>query len=97
MTTTNELKEKLGEKTEQLEKKAQEYWTKYKPHFTQAQQKYTKLEPWKRGAFLIALALCLLLFIYWLTKPDKNLQAKREAQAEERLLRQMAFFKKLQN
>jgi len=43
------------------------------------------------------LALCLLLFIYWLTKPDKNLQAKREAQAEERLLRQMAFFKKLQN
>jgi len=25
MTTTNELKEKLGEKTEQLEKKAQEY------------------------------------------------------------------------
>jgi hypothetical protein len=42
----------------------------------------------------------LLLFFFFLlfttlTKPEKNLNAKREAQVEEKILRQMAFFKRL--
>jgi hypothetical protein len=48
----------------------------------------------------LALTTLLLISIYYLTKPDKqNLSAKKESQKEreieERLMRQMAFFKRL--
>ena len=89
---TNDIKQKLGETTEQLETKAQELFTTYSPY-------YTSLEPWQRGTLLIALTLFLLFSVYYLTKPSKNLtekhQTKQEALAEEKLMRQMAFLKKL--
>lgn len=82
---TNDLKNKLGVATEQLE-------TAITPH-------YTNLEPWQRGLLIIALILFLLFSIYHLTKPDKPLNIKREEQREkeieEKLMRQMAFFKRL--
>ena len=86
MTTTNEIKQKLGETTEQLEKKAKEF-TPY----------YTNLEPYQRGLILIALILFLVLVIYWLTKSDKKLARddKKEKEVEEKIMRQMAFFKRL--
>ena len=81
----NELKNKLGTATEQLE-------AVIAPH-------YTNLEPYQRGLLIITLVLFLLFSVYYLTKPDKPLNTKREEQREkeieERLLRQMAFFKKL--
>ncbi|CAG8648554.1 5152_t:CDS:2 [Ambispora gerdemannii] len=60
---TNDLKNKLGATTEQLE-------TVIAPH-------YTNLEPWQRGLLIIALILFLLFSIYHLTKPDKPLNIKR--------------------
>ena len=98
MTNSQEIKNKLGKHTEQLETKTKELFTKYSPY-------YTKLEPWQRGMLIIALILCLLLFIYYLTATSKNraeilrekLAREKEIQSEEKLLRQMAFFKKLQN
>ena len=90
MTTTNEIKQKLGETTEQLENKAKEAFNKCFPY-------YTNLEPWKRGLILIALTLFLLLVIYWLTKSDKKVikDDKKEKEIEEKIMRQMAFFKRL--
>ena len=88
MTNPQDLKTKLGETTQQIENKAGELWTNYSPH-------YTNLEPWQRGTLLIALTLFLIFVIYYLTKPDKNLIAKKEAQLEEKILRQMAFYKRL--
>ena len=98
MTNSQEIKQKLGEHTEKAEIKAKELFTKYSPY-------YSKLEPWQRGVLIIALILCLLLFIYYLTTTSKNraeilrerLAREKENQAEEKMLRQMAFFKKLQN
>ena len=86
MTTTNEIKQKLGETTEKLENKAKEF-TPY----------YTNLEPWKRGLILIALTVFLILVIYWLTKTDKKVikDDKKEKEIEEKIMRQMAFFKRL--
>ena len=86
MTTTNEIKQKLGETTEQLENKAKEF----APY-------YSNLEPYQRGLILISLALFLLLIIYWLTKSDKKLvrDDKKEKEVEEKIMRQMAFFKRL--
>ena len=81
MTNPQDLKQKLGETTEQLEQKLT-------PH-------YTSLESWQRGLLLIALTLLLLFSIYYLTKSDKNLSSKKEVQLEEKILRQMAFFKRL--
>ena len=81
---TNDFKKTLGENTEQIENKVKEL-TPY----------YTNLEPWQRGLILIALITLLLISIYYLTKPDLNLSAKKEAQIEEKLMRQMAFFKRL--
>ena len=54
-----------------------------------------KSEPWQRGLLIIALILFLIFSIYQLTKSDSKLSSKKEAQAEERLMRQMAFFKRL--
>ena len=86
MTTTNEIKQKLGETTEKLENKAKEF----APY-------YTNLEPYQRGLILIALTLFLLLIIYWLTKSDKKVikDDKKEKEMEEKIMRQMAFFKRL--
>ena len=89
MTNSSALKDKLGKTTEQLETQAQQLFTTYSPH-------YSNLEPWQRGLLLIALTLFLLFSIYFLTKSDKNLSTKKEAQLEEKLMRQMAFFKRLQ-
>ena len=85
---TNELKNKLGEYTEKVESKIKESWKDYQPY-------YGKLESWKRGLILIALALFLFFVIYQLTKPERRSSAKKEREMEERLLRQMAFFKRL--
>ena len=76
--TNQELKNKLGEYTEQLE---------------------SKLEPYQRGLILIALTAFLIFAIYYLTKSEPKLNAKKESQREkeieEKLMRQMAFFKRL--
>ena len=56
---------------------------------------YTNLESWQRGLILIALLLFLLFAIYQLTKSEPNLNAKKENQIEEKILKQMAFFKRL--
>jgi len=85
---TNDLKNKLGEYTEQFEEKFRQTCMKCSPH-------YMKLEPYQRGLILIALALFLLLAIYQLTKSDQNLSVKKESQIEDKILRQMAFFKRL--
>jgi hypothetical protein len=82
MTNLPEIKQKLGETTEKLE-------SLISPH-------YTNLEPYQRGILLIALTLFLIFSIYYLTKPEPKLNAKKEAQLEEKLMRQMAFFKRLQ-
>ena len=86
MTTTNEIKQKLGETTEQLENKVKEF----SPY-------YTNLEPYQRGLILIALTVFLLLIIYLLTKSDKKVikDDKKEKEMEEKIMRQMAFFKRL--
>lgn len=81
---TNDFKNKLGEATEQIEKKVQEL----APY-------YINLESWQRGLILIALTLFLLFAIYQLTKPEPKMNAKKEAQIEEKILHQMAFFKRL--
>ncbi len=81
---TNDLKTKLGEYTEQVEKKARE--------FTPC---YSNLEPYQRGLILIALTLFLIFSIYQLTKSEPKMNAKKESQIEDRILRQMAFFKRL--
>ena len=92
MTNSQELKDKFGEYTEQVENKAQEF-TPY----------YTDLEPWKRGLILIALALFLLFAVYQLTKKEKlepreltESERKRiEAIAEERILKRAEFLNRL--
>src|SRR6266480_7308964 len=98
MTNSQEIKNKLGQHTEKAEAKAKELFTKYSPY-------YSKLEPWQRGTLIIALILCLLLFIYYLTANSKNraeilrerLAREKEIQTEEKMLRQMVFFKKLRD
>ena len=90
MTNNLDFKKTIGENTEKLEKKAGELLNQYSPY-------YSNLEPWQRGLLIIALTTLLILAIYYLTKKDKHsaLQKKQEREAEEKLLRQMAFFKKL--
>ena len=79
----------LGQNTQKLESKASELWTNYSPY-------YTNLEPWQRGTLLIALTLFLLFAVYYLTKAPSNPDKKKEKQIEEKILRQMALFRKLQ-
>jgi short subunit fatty acids transporter len=84
------IKQTLGESTEQLEKKVKEL-TPF----------YTNLEPWQRGIIIIALILFLLFAIHYLTKPSKQIvvdnkkELQKEKEIEEKILRQMAFFKRL--
>lgn len=92
---TKDFKQTIGETTEKVETKAKEYWDKLTPN-------YSNLEPWQRGLILLGLLGLTTLTIYWLikNKDDKGKLTKGkdqlEAQAEERLLRRMEFFKKLQ-
>ena len=93
MTTTNEIKQKLGETTEQLENKVKEF----SPY-------YTNLEPYQRGLILIALTTFLIFAIYYLTKKEKpepreltdSEKRRLEMLAEERILKRAEFLKKLQ-
>ena len=73
----------LADKTEQLE-------TSLTPY-------YTSLEPYQRGLLLITLTLFLLFAVYSLLKSEKptTLNPKKEQELEEKLMRQMAFFKRL--
>jgi len=82
MTNSAEIKNKLGEVTEQFEQ---------------------CLEPWQRGALIIALITLLIISVYYLTKKDQpqpreltdNERKKIEALAEERILKRAEFLKKL--
>lgn len=77
----NNLKQNIGETTEKLEAKAGEY--------------YFALESWQRGTLAIALVILLIFVIYWLAKEDSNKLARKEAQLEEKWLKQMVLLKKL--
>ena len=85
------FKDQLGTSTEQLE-------SFITPH-------YTSLEPYQRGILLIALTLFLIFSIYYLTTPNKTKprelteteKKQLEQLTEEKILRQMAFFRKIQN
>ena len=88
MINPEEIKDKLGQTTERLETKAQELFSTYSRH-------YTSLEPWQRGLFLIVSTLFLLFSIYYLTKPSESPVGKHQTQAEEKLMHQMAFLKRL--
>ena len=87
---TNNFKKTLGENTEQLENKVKEF----APY-------YTNLEPWQRGALILSLITLLLVTIYYLTKSDKQIvidnkkELQKEKEIEEKILRQMAFYKRL--
>jgi len=81
---TNDIKKTLGETTEQIEAKVKEF-----------SPLYTNLESWQRGLILMALIAFLIFTIYYLTKSEPNLSSKKENQIEDRILRQMAFFKRL--
>jgi len=92
MTNSAEIKNKLGEYTEQVENKTKEF-TPY----------YSNLEPWKRGLILIALALFLIFTIYQLTKREKpepreltdSERKKLENMVEERILKRAEFLSRL--
>jgi hypothetical protein len=81
MNNSQELKDKLGNATEQLESTLTPF--------------YSNLEPYQRGLILLVLILFLLFAIYQLTKSEPKLNTKKESQIEEKILRQMAFFKRL--
>ena len=89
---TNELKQKLGENTEKLERKVGELWTDFSPN-------YTNLEPWQRGLTLICIIALLALATYYLTHESQNKKAQRKAQAEQamedKIIRKMELLKKL--
>lgn len=91
MPITDDIKNKLSESTEKIEKKVKELWDQNSPH-------YTNLEPWKRGLILLGLSLGTIVIIYWLTSSNKsNNREELEAQAEERLIRRMGVLKKLRD
>ena len=75
------LKKTLGETTEKLE--------------SALTPLYSNLESWQRGLVLITLIVLLILSIYYLTKSEPKINAKKEKEIEEKLMRQMAFFKRL--
>jgi len=89
---TNELKQKLGEQTQKLERKIGELWSEFSPH-------YTNLEPWQRGLILIGILVILALALYYLTRENQNKKAQRKAQAEkameDKIIRKMELLKKL--
>ena len=92
LTNPTEIKRKLGEQTQKLERKAGELWTDFSPN-------YTNLEPWQRGLALIAIIAFFALAIYYLTHENQNKKAQRKAQAEQaledKIIKRMELLKKL--
>ena len=75
-----------------------------KNHLAKATQQLEQhLEPWQRGALLLALATLLLISIYLLTKKETPLtreltdseRKKIEVLAEERILKRAEFLRRL--
>jgi len=68
---------------------------------TEQLEKY--LEPWQRGALILALTALLLISVYYLTKKEKpqprelteTEKKKLEVLAEERILKRAEFLKRL--
>ena len=90
--TINQIKNSLGEQTENFENKAQDLWNQFTPH-------YTNLEPWQRGLVLIGLVVLIAFITYYLTRESKNQkaqhQAKIEQAQEEKIIRRMELLKRL--
>lgn len=86
------IKQKLGEQTQKLEAKANEFWTDFSPH-------YTNLEPWQRGLVLFGIVALLILIAYYFTHESQNKTASRKAQAEaaieDKIIKRMELLKKL--
>ena len=87
-----EIKQKLGENTQKLERRAGELWSEFSPN-------YTNLEPWQRGLVLIGIVVLLILLAYYLTHENQDRRAKRKAQAEaaleDKIIKRMELLKKL--
>ena len=85
--TNQQLKDQLGQTTKKLEAAITPF--------------YTSLEPHQRGLLILGLLLFLLLIIYYLSKPNphqlKYQLSQKEKDLEQRILRQMAFYKRLKN
>ena len=90
--TINQIKQNLGEQTQNLENKAQDLWNQFSPH-------YTNLEPWQRGLVLIGLVVLLIAITYYLTHESQDQKTKRKAQLEqaqeEKIIRRMELLKRL--
>lgn len=89
---TADLKNKLGEQTQRLERKTEELWADFSPH-------YTNLEPWQRGLVLIGIVVLLILIAYYLTHENQDKKARKKAQAEQaledKIIKRMELLKKL--
>jgi len=87
-----EIKQKLGEQTQKLERKAKGLWNDFSPN-------YTNLEPWQRGLVLIGIVVLLSLVAYYLTHENQERKAqkrlKAEAVMEDKIIRKMELLKKL--
>lgn len=90
MTGINDIKQKIGENTEKLEKKVKDFWDQASPN-------YSNLEPWKRGLILLGILGGTIAIIYLLTGNSKGNKGKEqiEAQAEERLIKKMELLNRL--
>jgi hypothetical protein len=90
--TINQIKQILGEQTQNLENKLSQAWNEFSPH-------YTNLEPYQRGLVLIGLLALLAFAIYYLNHESQNQKTKRKIQAEqaqeEKIIRRMELLKKL--
>jgi len=87
-----DAKQKLGEQTQKLEAKANEFWNDFSPN-------YTKLEPWQRGLVLIGIVILFALATYYLLHESQDRKAQRRLKAEqaqeEKIIRKMELLKKL--
>ena len=87
-----EAKQKLGQQTQKLEAKANEFWNDFGSN-------YTNLEPWQRGLVLIGIVALLILIAYYLTHESQDKKARKKAQAEaaleDKIIKRMELLKKL--
>ena len=87
-----DAKQKLGEQTQKLEAKANEFWNDFSPN-------YTKLEPWQRGLVLIGIVILFALATYYLLHESQDRKAHKKAQAEaameDKIIKRMELLKKL--
>ena len=85
-------KQKLGQQTQKLEAKANEFWNDFSPN-------YANLEPWQRGLVLIGILILLILIAYYLTHESQDRKARKKAQAEvameDKIIKRMELLKKL--